>query len=524
MQLYRLLNSDQMRYIDSDTISDDFEVGYSYMQQAAEGVYNLVLKSLDLDEEDGEIDYSMHKVNVFCGSGNNGGDGYLTALLLSQIGVDVDVFSLSNPSNLIGEAAMAFADFTEEGLDTNVIESEEDLVEIKDSDIIIDAMLGIGQSGELRERFKNVCRLINQSSALVIAIDSPTGYDNMLCTADKDCIYADITMLMAYHRVPVFFEHGADYFGEIKLCALEYPEDIVKDNHNSDLFVIKPSNMGYLLPPRNEFGNKRDQGVCAIISGSKGMLGAPELSAKAAMKSGIGLVELGIPESLLTIMNTKLTESVLFGLEDNDGVISSSSLDNVVSIMNKADASCLGPGLGLNSSTQELVCSILESYSGKLLLDADALNALIGNLEFLENTKAEVIITPHRGEWERLFGALPVNPHDKLTEIKKIAVEYGITILFKGPPSIICSPSGQTYLFYAPNSGMAKAGSGDVLAGIITSFWAQGADCFDALVLGVQLHAQAGKLATEALSVYSVLPSDIMNFFSEVFNEWLTKG
>ncbi len=272
------------------------------------------------------------------------------------------------------------------------------------------------------------------------------------------------------------------------------------------------------IPSRKKYGSKYDHGVVSAITGSRGMTGAATLAATAALRSGCGMYYALVPSSSMNVMAVKNTEPVLLECPDTDTGSFASPTENVLnSIRNKSQVLLVGSGCSRNAETLELIRTVVGNSSLPVVLDGDGLFAFDDCPERLKEVES-LIITPHYGEWKRLFGELPQDSLARNERIREVAKEFGITIVFKGMPTIIATDDGELYHSYFGNSGMATAGSGDVLAGTIASLVAQGASLNDAVIAGVGVHGMAGDLAAEELTEYGVIASDIVGYIPKAID------
>ncbi len=272
-----------------------------------------------------------------------------------------------------------------------------------------------------------------------------------------------------------------------------------------------------LLPVYKAEQHKYDRGKIMIIGGSTGMTGAPSLSAGAALRSGCGMVTVGIPESLNHIIEIKLTEAMSYPLPDSFGQLAPGAYRSALEFARKCNCAVIGPGAGRGRGTKEMVTHFLRDYSGTLLIDADGLNVLSDSLYNLKKTEPEVILTPHMGEFSRLIG---LSSEEILNNREKIAAEfaekYNVVLVLKGKNTVVTN-GNDVYVNTTGNEGMATGGSGDVLAGVIAALSAQGLSAVDAATAGVYIHGLAGDMAKERKSVYSLIASDIIENLPEAF-------
>jgi len=495
-----------MKHVDQLAINGNINTGYSYMRAAGRHIYQTVLDMLDGNKN----------IAVICGKGNNGGDGYVAARMLQDAGINVDCFSVCETDDLSGEASLAFKDYIElnNGI-VRIITSNEKLPDFNNYSLIIDAMLGIGAKGEPRGLYADVIKAVNDSGASVLAVDIPSGLDcdNGKCTSI--CIKADCTVAAGFYKMGQFFYPGRANIGKLQIADLGYPEDIAEEQ-SVGIFLPDNNCFNRILPARKETGSKIDHGLAFLVCGSRGMSGAAALASMSALRSGCGMVHLAVPKSLVDTLAVKVTEPVLHPLpETASGACAASALNELLSLCERMDALCVGSGLSRDPQTASLVRELIGTTDKPAVIDADGLNAFAGCLPEFAEHKGEIVITPHMGEWKRLFGGLPDEPLDRINKLRDCAAQFKINILLKGSPSLAVSAKGTTAILPFGNSSLAKAGTGDVLSGIIVSLIAQGCSCFEAAILGAYLHGEAGRLAGTDLTEYSVLASDLMRYIPE---------
>lgn len=512
MDMIPVLTTDQIRKIDEEAIHGDLNIGFEYMSKAARGLYEAITEMIP-NKNFGDITVS-ESIVVVCGKGNNGGDGYLLAKFLINSGYRVRCFSLCDPSELKGEAKKAFTELISTGINVITIKDAQDLNDFTDqidnAALIVDAILGTGGRGNPKGIYADLINLVNKSNAKVIAVDTPSGMNNDNGQIFSPCIKAHTTIAMGYPKLGAFFYPARNNIGSLMIKDLGYPEKIF-DKNFSQIYFLSHEEVSDLLPKRKVAGSKFDHGLAMMLCGSKGMTGSAVLASMAAMRSGAGMVHLLSPESSLDTLASHLIEVVLHGLDETSkGTASSKALEQIMQMSNDMHAICIGPGISHEAETSELVREMVSNLDKPIVLDADGLNAYKARSEELKNHKAELLITPHEGEFKRLFGELPVEPDAKLKQLKAIAKDYNMTILYKGMPTLVVEPSGRSFILPFGNSGMATAGSGDVLSGIITGFVAQGATMVDAAILGAYVHSTAGDLASEELGEHSLMARDIL--------------
>lgn len=303
----------------------------------------------------------------------------------------------------------------------------------------------------------------------------------------------------------------------IKEMAIAFA--IAEGKERNDIKIIDFSKRDYStlralkhIRKRKSNTHKGTYGKIAVIAGSIGMTGASYLSSKAALRTGSGLVYTLVPKELVNIMSIKLTEAVIKPInDDGNGFFISDGVDEIMSLIDKCDAVLIGPGLGTRQSTKEMIYKIVKNTKKPLLIDADGLNCIAGKLDILKERKAETVITPHIGEMKRLIEKKTINYEKKVILTREFSYKYNVVTVLKGNKTVIASPKGEYFINTTGNPGMATAGSGDVLSGIITSLIGQGIDCFNAATCGAFIHGLAGDIGAENIGEYGLLAEDIMN-------------
>lgn len=514
--------------------NDVIQSGYTLMQEAGLALFKFVQSK------------ALAPIAIFIGSGNNGGDGLVLAKLLLQGGIQSTVFSLAPESKFKNEAKLALDDFLQAGgslFDFKKINEEPRQASLLLHDgfkLIVDCMLGNGAKGELRLEFATAVETINGSGLSVIAADAPTGYDSGAHIRNNICIHANETMLFGFPRLDAYTKEGGPAFGKAVVAPLSYPDKVVLQFDEKNYLVTEEA-IPQLLPKRDEWGDKRNQGTAFIIAGSKDMPGAAALCTEAALRSGSGLVTLATTEAITPIIQAKLSEPVFCSLEDrandenseNHGTLQQEHIPTLLKRAKYASAIAIGPGLSTNAGTVQAVLALLPQLKAPTVIDADALNAIAmlddcaindcaaisdsTAVQYLREMKAPAILTPHIREFARLFGKLPENSCEIPSRLREIAQSTDKVILLKGAPTYIASPDGNVYIIPVTNSGMAKGGSGDVLSGIIVALLAQGLATPEAAILGALLHQKAGRITREELGAFSMLPSDIIKNLHKAF-------
>jgi NAD(P)H-hydrate epimerase len=316
---------------------------------------------------------------------------------------------------------------------------------------------------------------------------------------------------MGFPKIGAYFYPGKSFIGNYCIKDLGYPDEIVEETR-PNFFLPTSENLRKLLPARKPSGSKFDHGVAAMLCGSKGMTGSAALASIAALRTGCGMVHLASPQSAIPALSAMLKEIVLHAMAETDnGAPAFDAFGPITELAKTSQCLCIGPGISHEEETGRLIRELVKAIEIPIVLDADGINAYKARAYELKNKKSSLLITPHKGEWSRLFGALPDSPINAVKTLKEKAQEYAMTILYKGNPTLVADPSGKAYLLPFGNSGMATAGCGDVLSGIITSLVAQGCGLTDAALIGAYLHGEAGNAARNEFGEYSMIAGDIVD-------------
>jgi ADP-dependent NAD(P)H-hydrate dehydratase / NAD(P)H-hydrate epimerase len=501
----KLVTASQMREIDKEAIEGTGISGLELMEKAGKSTAEVAKEML--------INPKGKKVVIFCGRGNNGGDGFVIGRYLSKWGAKINVYLLSKISEVKGDAKVNLNKAKKLKLLIKEITRKEHLPKRIEADLIIDAIFGTGFEGEISGLVGDAVNLMNSSDIPVHSVDIPSGINATTGEVSKICIQAEKTVTMGLPKIGQFVFPGKKYCGEVRIADIGIPDSVVK-NKKIDLNLITAKEIKNLLPKRKPDAYKGDCGRVVLIAGSTGMTGAACLAAESSLRAGAGMAILGIPESLNSIFEIKLTEVMTKPLPDvrKRGVLALRGLGEIKQLLKWGNCVALGPGLGQHFETVELVKRLIQQIELPTVIDADGLNSIAKDISVLKSCKAPFILTPHIGELSRL-NKVPIEEivKDRIKYAKEFAREYNCVLVFKGPPTIIAESKGQVYVNPTGNAGMATAGSGDVLTGIIVGFLAQGLSTLDSAICGVYIHGLAGDLACREKGQMGMIASDIMN-------------
>ncbi len=508
----KLVTSEQMRSIDRQAIEERGIPGVVLMENAGRAVADAA------DEMLGEID-AFARAAVVCGRGNNGGDGFVATRHLANRGWDVDVYLLASSDDLTGDAATNCRIAQQMGLPIVENPEPEELEAALDSaDLIIDAILGTGLSGEVEGIARAAIEAINESPASVLAVDMPSGVSSDSGAVLGEAVRADRTLTFGLPKVGHYCYPGRDCCGEIEVVDISLPWDLLTDQALTTN-LTEAMDAWLMLPYRRPEMHKGEAGRLLIVAGSAGMSGAAALAGLAAMRAGAGLVTLAVPESINDILEVKCTEVMTLPLpETPQRSLASAAAEGILAFAENCDAVALGPGLSQATETRQLLRDLIEQIPLPLVVDADGLNACVGATEMLTGRSAPTVITPHPGELSRLIGLpVPDIQADRVGVARQAAEDLGCVTVLKGAGTVTAAPDGQLWVNPTGNPGMASGGVGDVLTGVIAALLAGEADGLDAAVSGVFYHGLAGDLAAESCGERSLIASDLLEQLPDAF-------
>jgi len=452
------------------------------------------------------------RVVVFAGPGNNGGDGLALARMLSETGYSVEVNYVKFTDKTSEEWQLNFQKVKDNPkINLNIIQSLDNFPALYENDVVIDSIFGVGLSKKPEGLPRDVIRKINDSAATTIAIDIPSG---LFCEDNSDndpeaIIKADFTLTFQFPKLAFMFAENASYVGRWEIIPIGLSEEAIRKTQTQYYFT-EADDILPLLRKRKTFDHKGDYGHGLLVAGSKGKIGAATLAAKAALRSGLGLLTAHLPLCGLNIMQTALPEAM----------VSCDNADDFVTCINPKtlfDAAALGPGLGVESLTGLAVYDFLTNFKGAVVLDADALNILSLNKNWFSVFRKNMVITPHPKEFDRLAGNSETG-YQRYKKQIEFAKRHKCIVVLKGAFTSVAMPDGRVMFNSVGNPGMATAGSGDVLTGIILSLLAQGYSAENAAVTGVFLHGLAGDIAAEKNCCESLIASDIISNIASAYN------
>lgn len=458
-------------------------------------------------------------VLVAAGGGNNGGDGWVAARLMRERGREVRVLAVADPGQLRGVAAAAFADARAAGVPFDFppplgIDAAPQLAR---AGVIVDALFGIGFRGDVREPYASFIREMLDADAPVVAVDVPSGVEADTGIVRQPYISAALTVTFSALKPGALLQPGRTAFGEIVVADVGVPEDLLAAE--ADVEVLDANDVSLLMPLPRPDDNKGSRGRVLLVAGSARYTGAAVLAATGALRMGAGYVTVASTQAVVDVVHAALPSAIALPLASaEDGSLDASAAEEVCRLAASADALVIGPGL---TPTPAIAASVRALLATGLpaVVDADALNVLADDVSALSR-RAPTLVTPHPGELARLLGRSGAEVlGDRLCYAREMA-SRGMTCMLKAAGSVVCD-GDRAAIVPAGNAGLAKAGSGDVLSGMLGTLLAQGLSPYEAAVLGGWLHGRAADLAAEELTEVSLLPTDLPAFLPAAVAELL---
>lgn len=454
---------------------------------------------------------------VFCGVGKNGGDGFAAARQLRERGAQIRTFQVGDWDKMDPDTRTMHRRLVESGGMVEPFRADDRMlfVWLTTCDVVIDALFGVGLTRPVEGNYLDAVRCINRLSNMlkVLCVDLPTGVDADTGHVLGESVHAALTVTFHEKKYGLMLGEGAVCAGEVRLADIGIPTGL---RQKSNVYVLDQASVR--LPVRRRDAYKADFGRLYILAGSVGYTGAPVLAASAALRSGAGLITLGTPAGAWGVVAGKCLEVMAEPLpDDGGGRLSAACLETLSARLQDRTAVLVGPGLGRSADVETVVWSVLSHAACPVVLDADGLNMAAAHIDKLRNRTGITVLTPHDREFARLGGDL--SGGNRLGAAQAFAHKYGCILVLKGHRTITAFPSGEAYVNTTGNPGMAKGGSGDVLAGVIASLLAQGIQPQRAVPAAVWLHGRAGDLCAAAKGEYGMTPGDMVEFLPKAFQE-----
>ncbi|NLB18840.1 MAG: NAD(P)H-hydrate dehydratase [Syntrophomonadaceae bacterium] len=509
----KIVSAQEMRGIDQRAIQEYGISSLILMENA--GVRVVEVANTFLENKSNPL------VAVVAGKGNNGGDGLVVARHLINSGARVEIFVSGNLQEMTPDCQVNYEILMKMRASIYLLPAEEAISQLTISalaaDLIIDAMYGISFHGRLGEDDARIVSILNRSGKPIVAIDIPSGVEADSGKVFGEAIRAAWTVTLALPKMGILVEPGRSHAGRVTVADISIPSILMSDPVLKQNLLTEEMVTGF-FPPRPHESHKGTFGHTIVVGGSVGMTGAVALASAAALSVGAGLVTAAVPESLAPIVEGALVEVMTIPLPENRyKSIAEESLPVIETLLERASVCAIGPGLSRYAEAGAIVRFILERSGVPIVIDADGLNALCEDNSILSKRQVPIVLTPHPGEMARLLGkTVEYVQSNRLKVAREAAMEWGVTIVLKGANTVVAEPGGELYLNITGNPGMATAGSGDVLTGVISGLISQGLRPNVAASIGVYIHGKAGNLVKERNGERGLVAGDMIRALTEV--------
>jgi len=490
----KVLTAEQIRKWDEFTIMNEPISSLDLMERAANKCCEWILEKA----------FDAGAIKIFCGKGNNGGDGLAIARLLAEKGILVEVFIVELGSLGSDDFQANLHRLHAHPVNIHFLQHPDFFPEVSDKDIVIDALFGTGLNRLLEGLYVELIKHINSAATTTISIDIPSGLLADKPTASDVIIHADFTLTFQCLKMCFLFPENEQYFGDVSILDIRlhpaYLFDVPSIYVVTDAAFIKT-----IYTRRKNFSHKGTFGHALMIAGEYGKMGAAILTTTACLRAGAGLVSAMVPEDQFAIIQTAVPEAMAVGQDEAEQIDFA-----------KYATIGVGPGLGTKETAARLIQRVLSQFNKPIVIDADGLNILSANDELLRDLPPGSIVTPHLKEFERLFGKTE-NHAERIQRARYFAQKLFIYIIIKGHYSVLACPDGEVYFNSTGNAGMATGGSGDVLTGILTGLLSQNYSPKEACLLGMYVHGDAADIAVKEISQEALVASDINHFLGRSF-------
>ncbi|MDX8340953.1 NAD(P)H-hydrate dehydratase [Draconibacterium sp. IB214405] len=497
----KLFTTKQIAAIDRFTIENEPVADIDLMERASMQMTNWIIQQFSTEE----------RMIFFAGPGNNGGDALAVARQLAEFDYSCEVYLLDFGKALKGSPKVNCERLEEQGkVKLSKLRSEADFPQIEDADVLIDGLFGSGLSRPLEGLPALLVQKINQLLNTVIAIDIPSGLmgENNAGNNLENIIRADFTLTLQFPKISFLFPENEQFVGQWEVLPIGLHPEGIRETP-SPYFLAEKDEIVARLPLRSKFDHKGTFGHALLIAGSIGKMGAAVLASKACLRSGVGLLTAHVPHLGFPVIQTAVPEAMA-NIDQHDSMFT--DFPNLAPYA----AIGIGPGLGLKRNSCRAMCDLLDQVKVPMVIDADALNMLAENEAWLEKLPEGSVLTPHPGEFCRLVGE-STDSFDSVQKQLAFAKKYNCVVVLKGAHTSMAAPDGTLCWNSTGNSGMATAGSGDALTGIILGLLAQGMNSFDAAIVGVYVHGLAGDIAAKKHSEFSLVAGDIIDYLGKAF-------
>lgn len=519
-----ILTPQQMNQADATAIKRLRIPSEELMEHAGTAVADLIGNIISPVGSSGNKSLNV-SVLLLCGKGNNGGDGFVISRILNDRGYDVTTVLIEHRKILGADAAVQYGRMAESMPKMNILRFGSSFTSSRKKryDVIVDAMLGTSFRGALNGKYLSAVQWCNKQTALKIAVDIPTGLNGVTGDVETQAFRADHTVTMSCSKSGFYCGRAKEFTGSILIADIGIPKRALPDSY---IRLIEAADVKKTLPVRAVNSHKHSVGKVFALAGSRSMMGAALLCSRSAMRSGAGQVILGIPGSEYMVAAKRTLEVMPLPLPSTaEGSLAHNAIAEIDRRIAWCDVLMLGCGLSRNAETQDLIRRVIKTCRTPMVIDADALNALIGHLDIIKDRKKKnIILTPHLGEFSRLIDIPSAEiEKNRFVIAAKFSKRYGVTLVLKGAPSIVADAKGNITVNSTGNPGMSTAGSGDVLTGIITALIGQGNTPAVAAVNGVFIHGAAGDLAAEKIGMQGMIASDMIEYLPTVIRKVLQK-
>ncbi len=521
----RLVTAHEMQSIDRLTIGGGHVPALALMESAGTAAAHEAIVMVE-----GRRDA---RVEILCGKGNNGGDGFVVARVLAQAGMSVHVFLSHPPDDLSPAARTNYERLSATSAEVQVLPETIDdpgpandprdrgsLVEFEDAatnalqealneaDLCVDALLGTGVSGPLQGRMAALVNVLNHASTNTLSLDIPSGVNGDNGAVEGAAVWADATVTFGLPKVGLAFHPGCERAGRVTVADIGFPPEIVSE-HAPRRFLVERDRARSWCPRLDPTAHKYTRGVVVVVAGSADFPGAAALAAFGAQRAGAGLVHLVVPVGIRTLLQAKLTEVIVHGVpESAQGAFAVDAAPEIIALLERAQALVIGPGLGASDTARACAREVLSQCTVPMVVDAEAIAVLPSGAR-----RAPIVVTPHAGELARWLGAsVPSAPLDRMQYVAQAARDQKVVLLAKGAPALTATPSGDIYVNGTGHAGLASGGSGDLLAGMLGALLGQGVSAGPAAALASWLHGRAAELACNERATRSLVAHEIGDF------------
>lgn len=502
----KIVTATEMQRIDESTITSGI-TRQKLMKNAGYAIFEL-LKSVY------GKNLKKMRVLVAAGKGNNAGDGFVTARYLHQYGVGVGVCLMESPNQFQGDTRTNFKKIQSQKIPMFLFSPTHFQKELSKSSLVLDALFGTGLHSKLKKNYRDFIHAVNLSHKEVVSIDIPSGIDGNTGKVMGEAIQATHTITFGLPKIGLMVPPGLDYVGKLHIQNIGFPKKLL-ETARSRIETIGDSDIQHFIPARSVSTYKGKGGHVLIIAGSPGKTGAASLATAAAFRTGSGLVTLLTDKRSMRMVAAQIQEAFIKPFPTEP--------EKIQEYLERVDVVALGPGMGLNAQAERLLKKILLQSRCPLVIDADGLTLLSKHLEWLRNTKADLILTPHAGEMARLIhSTTQVVQKNRLQTAAQFARKYRVTLLLKGAATIIATPEGRLFVNLSGHPVLATAGSGDVLTGMIASLLGQKMKIKDAVKAAVYIHGKLGEAWCQRRKASrGLLASELISMIPEMIEHYL---